>query len=305
VVDNADDLVTELPNQGIDTVQSSVTRRLGPHQENLVLLGNATINGIGNNLSNRLTGNNARNLLNGAAGADIMTGPGGNDIYRVDNTGDIVQEAAGQGMDLVQSSITHSLRNNVENLNLLGSTDIHGTGNLLNNRLKGNGGNNTLKGQLGNDILSGNGGNDILQGDAGRDSLNGGAGNDEINGASAAAPFGRDEIDTLTGGTGADRFLLAASSRPLYDDGQGTPGFNDYALITDFSRSQGDRLVLAGNASEYFITASPIGNTAGKALFHESNNDGILQAASDELIAIIRSTAALTPANTIQTAVFL
>ena len=48
VVDNAGDTVTENANEGIDTVQSSLTYTLSANVENLTLTGTAAINGTGN-----------------------------------------------------------------------------------------------------------------------------------------------------------------------------------------------------------------------------------------------------------------
>ena len=48
----------------------------------------------------------------------------------------------------------------MENLTLIGSTAIKGTGNGLNNIIVGNTGNNMIKGGVGNDTLTGNAGQD-------------------------------------------------------------------------------------------------------------------------------------------------
>ncbi len=63
-------------------------------------------------------------------------------------------EAIGQVIitDTLQSSITRTLPNNVENLRLIGSNNINGTGNAANNKITGNSGNNILAGANGNDI---------------------------------------------------------------------------------------------------------------------------------------------------------
>jgi len=56
--------------------------------------------------------------------------------------------------DTLQSSLTRTLPANVENLKLIGTAAINGTGNAGNNVLTGNSGNNTLTGLAGNDTYS-------------------------------------------------------------------------------------------------------------------------------------------------------
>ncbi len=129
--------------------------------------GNDTLNGLGGN--DTLNGNAGNDLLNGGTGSDKLYGGTGNDTYVVDNTGDTITENAGEGTDLVQSSITYTLGANVENLTLTGTTAINGTGNTLNNVLTGNSAINTLTGGAGNDILDGGVGADKLLGGAGND----------------------------------------------------------------------------------------------------------------------------------------
>jgi CRP/FNR family cyclic AMP-dependent transcriptional regulator len=110
--------------------------------------------------------------------------------------------------DKMRSSITLTLGNNLENLVLLGSAAINGTGNSLDNLLTGNGANNTLKSLGGNDTLDGGGGADRMEGGVGDDTYivddagdlvieagNNGSGNDTVK--SSVSYTLTDFVDTL------------------------------------------------------------------------------------------------------------
>ncbi|WP_254446949.1 lectin-like protein [Dolichospermum sp. UHCC 0259] len=168
IVDSTTDTITELANEGTDTIQSSVTYSIAAlaNLENLTLTGTAAINGTGNAANNVITGNTANNTLNGGAGNDTLNGGAGidtliggtgNDIYIVDSTTDTITELANEGTDTIQSSVTYSIAAlaNLENLTLTGTAAINGTGNAANNVITGNTGNNTLNGGAGNDTLIG------------------------------------------------------------------------------------------------------------------------------------------------------
>lgn len=192
IVNSAGDRVVEARTArgGFDWVESAVTFNLDANSgvrfvENLVLTGTADIDGIGNELVNRLIGNAGNNVLDGAFGKDIMVGGAGNDTYKVDSAGDSIFESmtttstidAG-GMDVVRSTVTFSLDTSVgvrfvENLMLIGNSNINGTGNMLANRLTGNAGNNVLNGGLGNDTMIGGAGGDTF-------AFSGAFGNDRV-----------------------------------------------------------------------------------------------------------------------------
>jgi Ca2+-binding RTX toxin-like protein len=252
------------------------------------LAGNDSITGNAGN--DTLLGDAGNDTLNGGAGVDVMRGGSGNDTYFVNVASDITKEDPGAGIDTVNSTVTRTLGLNIENLVLIGPGVIHGTGNALANKITGNGTANKLNGLAGNDSLSGAVGNDILNG-------------------ALTSTLGRNEIDTLTGGPGIDRFVLAAPTGRFYDNGVATnSGVTDYARITDFTVGL-DRLQLKGVAAEYFLSAAPAGTATGRGLYHDTNGNGIFNA-TDELIAVIRSNTSpgglnLTHANTIATAVFV
>jgi Ca2+-binding RTX toxin-like protein len=159
-VDTANDVVTELSEEGTDTVKASATYTLSANVENLELTGILAINGTGNASVNKITGNSAANVLDGKAGADTMIGGDGNDTYLVDNAGDVVVESDHEGTDLVRASSSYVLSDFVEDLTLTGNGKINGTGNAQNNVLTGNKNANVLDGKAGADIMIGGEGND-------------------------------------------------------------------------------------------------------------------------------------------------
>jgi Ca2+-binding RTX toxin-like protein len=138
--------------------------------------GDDTLDGFAG--ADSLFGGSGNDTLNGGAGADSLFGGTGNDTYIVDNIQDRVIERVNSGIDTVKSSVNYGLRNNVENLTLVGTANIEGQGNALNNLIIGNRGDNTLNGGLGKDTLIGGAGEDFLTGSAGADLLTGGEGND-------------------------------------------------------------------------------------------------------------------------------
>ncbi len=236
-------MVTENLNEGSDTVLSSVTYTLGANVENLTLTGTAAVNGTGNALNNVLTGNSAANRLTGGAG---------NDTYIV-GAGDTVVESTNGRTDTVESSVTHTLAANVENLTLTGSAAIKGTGNSLNNILVGNSAANTLTGGGGNDtyvvgagdtvVESANGGADTVQSSVtwtlganvenlsltGTGSVNG-TGNSLAN-----VITGNGAANTLSGGDGNDT-LAGGKGNDILNGGAGSD-------IFQFTRGDGEDIV--------------------------------------------------------------
>jgi Ca2+-binding RTX toxin-like protein len=262
-VDNAADVIVETSSNPleIDQVFSSVTYSLAAlaNVEHLTLTGSA-ITGTGNSLANMLIGADGNgsligadgdDTLDGGQGSDTLVGGQGNDIYAVNSADDLVSEAAGQGTaDQVRASITYSLVDtdgagpnggNVENLRLMGSANINGTGNGLNNILYAGDGNNVLNGGAGNDTVSyqySTLGVGVNLGIVGGQAISG-SGTDTFQ--SIENLEGSELADNLTGDAGANRLTGLA----------GNDGFN--------LMSGGDDTVLGGAGGD-FITAGGIGN---------------------------------------------
>jgi len=98
------DTVTEYYNDGMDTVESSVTYTLGSNVENLALAGISEINGTGNSLDNVLSGNSAINTLTGNAGNDILEGAQGNDILNGGSGSDTYLFGNADGLDTINET---------------------------------------------------------------------------------------------------------------------------------------------------------------------------------------------------------
>ena len=224
---------------------------------NDLITGNAVANtltgGAGNDTLSSGAGNDT---LNGNTGNDSMSGGTGNDIYSVDSSFDTVTENSNEGTDTIQSSVTHTLGSNIENLTLTGTAIINGTGNTFNNTIRGNSEVNEIYGGLGVDLLYGGAGNDILDGgtpttyDSSNDRLYGQAGDDELwggtgldyldGGDGADLLWGWDGNDSLLGGTGNDDIYGSAGNDTLIGhSGQDFFVFNSKTegidRITDFN----------------------------------------------------------------------
>ncbi len=148
-------------------------------------------------------------IFAGTAGADTFTGTNGNDTYTVNNSGDTITENANAGIDTVLATIDYTIGANLENLTIIGTGNLNGTGNALDNIITGNNDNNTLDGGAGNDTLLGLGGNDILRGGAGADILNGGDGIDYASYTTATTALTVDLSNAAnnTGDAAGDTFI--------------------------------------------------------------------------------------------------
>jgi Ca2+-binding RTX toxin-like protein len=222
LVDDIGDITIERENGGIDRVRTALADyELAEHIEYLEFTGTRNSNGTGNNQNNTIIGNVGDNTLDGAGGADTLIGGLGSDTYIVSDAGDIVIERAGEGTDLVRSSLAdYTLADQVENLELLAGA-INGTGNNLAN---------TIIGNVADNILSGGAGDDTLVGGAGNDTLIGGLG-----------------VDMLTGGAGIDTFALVDTGRDIITD------FNSGEDIIDLSQTA---FGLVGQAVSSVLDAS-------------------------------------------------
>jgi Ca2+-binding RTX toxin-like protein len=224
---------------------------------------------IGDAGNDSLMGMAGNDSLDGGVGSDMLQGGAGDDTYIVDSRTDIVLEAVNEGRDAVQASLDFTLPINVEDLVLLGVTNLNGVGNSLDNQLVGNSGNNILTGGTGNDTLSGGEGNDYLDGGLGINSLVGGAGNDT---------YVVDAADVVIE-------VVNEGTETIYANGNFTLTANTEHLILQASATNG-----TGNDLGNFIAANQsiavtISGLAGNdSLVGNSGNDTILGGADNDSI---------------------
>ncbi|ESQ73469.1 hypothetical protein [Asticcacaulis sp. AC402] len=276
IVDSVFDWVVEFAGEGSDTVQAGLSWTLAAEVENLTLTGSAPVNATGNGLGNALTGNAGNNALDGLAGADTLSGGGGNDTYLVDQAGDHVVEASGQGSDLILAGVSYSLAGRVvEHLTLTGNGNLKATGNSLGNALTGNSGNNLLDGGTGNDTLTGGAGDDTYYVQTAGDKVveANGQGNDTILSSLTYDLAGRYvETLTLTGtanihatGNSLGNALNGNSGDNMLDGGAGNdtmtggPGNDTY-----YVQAAGDKVIEAGGEGTDIIYASVTYSLSGR-----------------------------------------
>src|SRR6218665_286616 len=122
-------------------------------------------NVVGSRFDDELTGDAAANSLDGWLGADRLAGLGGTDNFSLDNVGDVVTEAAGQGFDAIYTKIDYTLAAGVE----VEWLSVASNGAATNASLTGNEFTNYVLGDQGANTLNGGGGADFLYGYAGND----------------------------------------------------------------------------------------------------------------------------------------
>jgi Ca2+-binding RTX toxin-like protein len=144
-------------------------------------------------------------------------------------------------------------------------------------------GNDIIDGFTGNDTIGGGLGNDFLLGGAGDDFLFGDEGNDYLVGYG----FTTNEVDFLTGGMGADVFVLGDRTTPYYlGDG--------FAIITDFNWIEGDQILVNGALSAYTLWVGDL--SIGSAAWDTAIFRG------DDLVAAVVDVSHLIPSIDLVTA---
>ena len=322
IVDAAGDQIVEGVGAGTDTVQASADYILGNNVENLELSGAARM-GTGNALANTLTGTDFNDTLDGKAGADTMSGGLGDDTYLVDDAGDVVNEAVGEGNDTVIASIDYTLTGTeIENLELSGAARM-GTGNAFANTLTGSDFNDTLDGAAGADTMAGglgddryivdNAGDTVVEGvGEGTDTIvasisvtlganvenlelsgdgNTGTGNDldnimtgDVGSQTLIGGLGNDELD---GGVGADTMEGGDGDDTYYIDDIGDVVIEAVGGGIDTVVTAFDVTVMADNIENVRLTGTAhtaVGNSGNNTLSGGSGDDTLDGDDGDDLL---------------------
>jgi Ca2+-binding RTX toxin-like protein len=156
IVSNAGTIVTELPNNGTDTVQTTLPSYLLPaNVEKLVYTGTGSFSSTATAAGETITGGPGADTLSDGGFANVtLRGGGGADTFNVTSTSTTVTEVAGSTNSTVTTTLAnYSLPANVQNLTYTGSGNFTGHGNGLANTITGGPGNDTLSGGAGADTF--------------------------------------------------------------------------------------------------------------------------------------------------------
>jgi Ca2+-binding RTX toxin-like protein len=244
VVNNVGDVISESPNSGNNTEQTSVSVTLAANVQNLTGTGSAALTLTGNNLNNVITANSgADKLVAGSGldtlvsgtGIDTLVGGAGNDIFVVNNASDVITEVVNSGNNTEMASVSVTLAANVQNLTGTGTAGLTLTGNTL------------------NDVVTANSGADKLVAGSGLDTLVSGTG-----------------IDTLVGGTGNDVFVVNNAS-DLITKSSNTGSNTEQASVSVTLAANVQNLTGIGAAA---ITLT--GNTLANVITANSGNDTLV-----------------------------
>lgn len=235
-----------------------------------------------------LRGNGGDDVLDGRLGSDRLVGGVGSDVYVIDDAGDQAIEAAGEGIDRVETVLAaYTLAADVENMEYTGDGSFAGTGNGLANHmvgglqgdsLSGNDGDDTLGGEAGNDTLNGGNGSDRLFGGTGADTMNGEAGNDRIVVDDAGdIANGGDGVDTVQIVTAGLSYVIAGDVEIISNHSGGDLTVTLNGLANTYGGSAGVDTVNASDGQDTVYGRSGNDVLRGEAgtdyLFGESGND--------------------------------
>jgi hypothetical protein len=221
---------------------------------------------VGTPNNDDITGTDKNDYINGLQGDDKLRGGNGDDIV-----------LGGEGNDIISGDHVPEQTTRSNDILLGGQGDDKLFGRIGDDTLLGGDDSDQLFGGSGRDLLYGGNGNDqlfggIVAGDlsfnpfsdgvdrliggGGNDYLDGGIGSDYLDGSDATLR-GAGELDLLTGGEGADTFVLGNQVGAYYTQGGVS---QDFAVMIGFEQAS-DKVRLHGNASQYVLAYDSAANS--------------------------------------------
>ena len=291
------------PNDTSNTIEANAPTVAGTPDSETLNLGDAdnSIRALASN--DNIFAGGGNDFVNGNMGDDFIQGGAGEDTLFGGRDNDYAD--GGLGNDRIEGQIGNDTLHGADGNDSLfggggnalpvstpdGERDFLDGGNG-NDFVQGNAGNDTVYGAAGDDTVRGGKDNDMVFGGSGSDEVFGDLGDDTVSGVwpDSPTPGVGTDIDTLTGGGGADVFVLGTESQVYYDSSIAADnGERDYALITDFEAGS-DRVQLNGTAADYLLQATSGSLPDGTGIFRRTP-------VRDELIAIVAGNATfeLTP----------
>ncbi len=226
-------------------------------------------------LFNSILGTPGDDDITGTAKNDYINGLQGNDKLRGGNGDDIV--LGGEGDDIISGDHVPEQTTRSNDILYGGQGDDKLFGRIGDDLLVGGDNADQLFGGSGRDLLYGGNGDDQLfggivigdlsfnpnpdgadrlVGGGGNDFLDGGIGSDYLDGSDATLK-GAGELDILTGGEGADTFVLGSRAAAYYTQGGAS---QDFGVMVGFEQAS-DKVLLHGNASQYVLAYDSAANS--------------------------------------------
>ena len=213
---NRIDVFADSGSDSVDTSQTGVTDRVyGGAGDDVITTGSGNDSVYGEAGNDSATLGLGADYFSGGTDNDTARGGDGNDsLFGGDNDDRLHGEAGNDSVD--GGNHNDSLTGGDGNDSLFGQAG--------NDTCSGGNGNDSVRGGSNSDSIYGNAGRDVLRGDAGNDYLSGAAGDDKLFGDSGTDSVhggdGRDMLmggpnnnaDSLTGGSGQDRFIEWSST---------------------------------------------------------------------------------------------
>ena len=195
----------------------------------------------------------------------VIYGTADKDIFDIDTPNTIVWGLG--NWDVVRASVDFILMDDVEKLELIGDSDLNGTGGNNDNIITGTIGSNIIDGKGGDDRIWARSGDDVVSGATGNDELYGGGGNDTITGGEGT--------DTLTGDSGSDIFIFEAVTETLIGFGDWIMDFVSGVDVIDLSGIDADATIEGDQAFTIGGTGTGSLTLEGNKIQSDVDGDGV------------------------------